>query len=356
MKLKELGSEYLPAIEPNVFITMLKSDFGQTFFSEFIPPEKMITLKFNTQSSAFSYGNEIKGNLVIMNNYTEPMIVCPDAMLKGNIRVDAKIAGDLTEQVPALIVKTIRPSYEIKPGGALFIPLRLDTGRVKYVLDCHPQAELNLEYTAYIDPQMTADGRLKNALEIKPARLIIKRRKLDLNTRYLQQKFDAIKKKQPGQKAKSVQLFAGLLAEQQMFRQTGRPAYRFIYAEPQLLSSALASCLSENDWILKAQTIAAMQRLKLDYRLAEAVSAELENPNWPVRLIAVYVLAKSQDEKFLPVLNWLAKNDQHPMVKQLAAILSGNVAPAEPNTSDVNQPIKKEVDNITPDINDIYLP
>ena len=377
MKLKELGSEYLPSIEPGVFVTALKSDFGQAFFSEFVPPEKMITLKFSTQGSAFSYGSEIKGSLVIVNNYTEPMVVCPDAMIKGNIRVDARIAGDLTEQVPALIVKTIRPSYEIKPGDALFIPLRLDTGRVKYVLDCHPQAELNLEYTAYIDPQISADGRVKNALAIKPARLILKRRKLDLNTQYLLQKFDTLKKGHLGQKAKSAQLFAGLLAEQQMFRRTGRPAYRFMYAEPQLLSSALARCLSEDDWILNAQTIAAMQRLKLDYRLTEAVSAELENPNWPVRLMAVYILAKSQDEKFLPVLSWLAKNDQHPMVKQLAAILSGSVEPeyvepagperpvvsepvlskiegvepsqgAEPNTSDVNQPIEKKVQQMPP--------
>jgi hypothetical protein len=112
-----------------------------------------------------------------------------------------------------------------------------------------------------------------------------------------------------------------------------------------------------------------MQRLKLDYRLTEAVSAELENPDWPVRLIAVFILAKSQDENFLPVLSWIAKNDQHPMVKQLAAILSGNVEPeyvkhasserpvvsevepsreAEPNTNDVNQPTEKEADNITP--------
>ena len=351
MKLKELGSEYLPPIEPDVFVTALKSDFGQTFFSEFVPPQQMITLKFNMQGSAFSYGSEIRGNLAIINNYTEPMVVCPDAMVKGNIRVDAKIAGDLTEQIPALIVKTVRPSYEIKPGDALFIPLRLDTGRVRYILDCHPQAELNLEYTAYIDPQITADGQIKNALAIKPARLILKRRKLDLNARYLQQRFDALKKGQLGQKVKSAQLFAGLLAEQQQFRQTGRPAYRFMYTEPQLLSSALARCLSEDDWILKTQTIAAMQRLKLDYRLTEAVSAELENPNWPVRLMAVFVLAKSQDEKFLPVLSWIAKNDRHPMVKQFAAILSGNVITdlsAVADTNDVNQPIKKETDNITP--------
>jgi hypothetical protein len=376
-KMKELGSEYLPPIDHDAFITVLKDDFGQAFFSKFVPPEKMVTLKFNMQSSAFSYGSEIRGNLAIVNNSTEPMVICPDAMIQGNIRIDARIAGDLTEQVPAFIVKTVRLPYEIKPGDAMFIPLRLDAGRVKYLLDCHPQAELNLEYTAYVNPQVSADGRVKSELAIKPARMILKRRKLELNTRYIQQRFDALKRGKLGQKARSVQLFAGLLAEQQQFRQSGRSAYRFMYIEPELLSSALARCLSEDDWILKTQIIALMQRLKLDYRLTQAVSGELENPNWPVRLVAVYVLAKNQAESFLPVLSWTAKNDHHPMVKQLAALLSGNiepesVEPAEPNTSDVNQPIEKGADNIAsargepaspergqavePNANDVNLP
>jgi len=263
------------------------------------------------------------------------MVVCPDAMIKGNIRIDAKVVGDLTEQIPALIVKTVRPSYEIKPGNALFIPLRLDTGKVKFILDRHPQAQLNLEYTAHIDPQITANGQITNALAIKPAKVIITRHKLNLDTHYLQQRLDAITKGHQGQKAKSAQLFAGLLVEQQEFRRSG-PTYRFIYAEPQLLSSALARCFSENDWILKVQTIAAMQRLKLDYRLTEAVSEELENPNWPVRLIAVFSLAQNEGEKFMPVLSWLAKNDPHPMVKELAAILSGNVETDLSATADSN--------------------
>ncbi|MFA6176807.1 MAG: hypothetical protein WC765_09545, partial [Phycisphaerae bacterium] len=99
-------------------------DFGQKFFSPFIEPEKMIKFEFKVQGTAFSYGSEIKGSLVVVNNSTEPMLVSPDAMVKGNIRIDARIAGDLNEQIPALITKKVRPSYEIRPGSALFIPVR----------------------------------------------------------------------------------------------------------------------------------------------------------------------------------------------------------------------------------------
>jgi len=290
-------------------------------------------MEFNIRGSTFSYGSEITGNLAVINNYSEPIVVCPDAMIKGNIRIDVQINGDLTEQIPALIVKTVRPSYEIRAGNALFIPLRLDTGRVKHILDCHPQAELNLKYTVYLDPRITADGWVKDTLIIKPVQVILKRRKLKLNTRYLQQRFDAIKRGHQGQKTKSAQLFAGLLAEQQKCRQTG-PAYQFMYAEPELLSSAIARCLSEDDWVLKVQTMAAMLKLKLDYRLTEAVSEELSNSNWPVRLMAVLTLAGNQDEKFSSVLNWTAKNDPQPIVKELAAILAGD-AETDRNSSNL---------------------
>ncbi|MBN1787416.1 MAG: hypothetical protein JW806_03380 [Sedimentisphaerales bacterium] len=341
-KLKEIDPDYESPPDMTEFKMMLQKDFGQSFFGPFVEPDKMVSMEFNIKGSTFSYGSQITGNLAIINHYSEPIVVCPDAMIKGNIRIDVQISGDLNEQIPALIVKTVRPSYEIRPGNALFIPLRLDTGRVKRILDYHPQAQLNLKYTAYLDPQISADGQVKDTPILKPVEVILQRRKLKLNTRYLQQRLDAIKKGHQGQKAKSAQLFAGLLAEQQKFRQTG-PAYRFMYAEPELLSSALARCLAEDDWVLKVQTMATMLKLKLDYRLTEAVSEELNNPNWPVRLMAVFTLAGNQDEKFSSVLGWTAKNDSEPIVRELAAILMGDVGIDESDSSEqIEQNVPEE--------------
>jgi hypothetical protein len=324
-KLQELGSDYEPAFDTNAYITALRNNFGQSFFSDFVPPEKMITLELKTSGTAFSYGSDIRTQLALINNYSEPLVVCPDAMFKGNIRIDVRLSGDLSEQIDNLIVKTVRPSYEIKPGQALFVPLQLVTGRLKRIMDRHPQADLNLEISAYIDPQLGSDGQVKNFYGIQPAKAVLKLSKLDLNNRYLQQRLDAIKKGHQGQKIKSAQLFAGLLAEQQSQADTG-PKYRFMYAEPQLLSSALARCLSEDDWVLKVETMSALLRLKLDYRLTEAVSAELHSRYWPVRLMAIFVLAENQGRDFLSVLNWTANNDNSQTVKDMAAALAAGIS------------------------------
>jgi hypothetical protein len=71
--------------------------------------------------------------------------------------------------------------------------------------------------------------------------------------------------------------------------------------------------------------MAALLKLKLDYRLTDAVSAELHNKYWPVRLMAVFVLAKNQDKDFLPVLKWTANNDGDPVVKDMAAAMAAEI-------------------------------
>jgi hypothetical protein len=346
IKLKGLGSEYVPSFDPNAYIVELSNNFGQTFFSQFMPPEKMVTVELKTGGSAFSYGNEINTELVVMNNYSEPMIICPKAIFEGNIRVDARLSGDLSKRIDNLIVKTVRPSHEIKPGQALFVPLQIVTGELKRIMERHPQADLNLEINVYIDPQADANGQIRNIYGIKPVKTILKLRKLDLNTMYLQQRFDAIKKGHQGQKIKSAQLFAGLLAEQQDLSVSG-PRYRFMYAESELLSSAIARCLAEDDWVLKVQTMAALLKLKLDYRLTEAVSAELHNRYWPARLMAVFILAANQGKDFLPVLKWTANNDSSLEVKEMAAALSG-ITIKEEKTTEEKATEEKATDMNTP--------
>ncbi|HBG27521.1 MAG: hypothetical protein A2Y10_18180 [Planctomycetes bacterium GWF2_41_51] len=320
--LKQLGSEYVPAIDAAALETALANEFGQNFFSQFVPPEKMITMSLKTPGTAFSYGSTIDAQLAIVNNYTEPMVVSPDGIFKGNIRVDVRLSGDLQERFDSFILKTVRPSYEIKPGSALFVPLQFASGELKPILDCYPQANLNIEITVYVDPQKDAKGEMQNIFGTEPVKVVLKRRKLELDTLYLQQRFDALKTGKQGQKIKSAQLFAGLLAEQQRLAAMST-RYRFLYCEPGLLTSALARCLNEDDWVLKVETMAALQNVKLDYRLIESISAQLDYKEWPVRLLSLFILADKQGPNFLPVLEWIKKNESDPLVKDLAAVLSG---------------------------------
>ena len=319
--LEILGDEYAYFIEPKVFVTALKSSYGSKFFSDFMRPEEMISMKFSTRGSVFSYGTDINAELAIINNSSEPLVVSEDSIFTGGIRIDAKISGDIKMDIPELIVRTVRPSKDIKPGDAMFVNFDLAVGEIKKSIhNCYPQANLNIEFTIYLDPIVDAGGNVKSAIG-KSGRVAIKRQKLNLSTKYLQQRLDALKRGHQGQKIKSAQLFAGLLCEQQEMRKSGKALYKFKYAEPQLLSSAIVRCLSEDDWVLKCESILTGRMFRPDYRLVEAISGELDNDNWPVRLAAVFVMGNSGDEKFAKVLDWASKYDTDQMVKDMALLL-----------------------------------
>ena len=98
--------------------------------------------------------------------------------------------------------------------------------------------------------------------------------------------------------------------------------YRFLYCEPGLLTSALSRCLNEDDWVLKVEAMASLQNIRLDYRLIESISAQLDYKDWPVRLLSLFILSDKQGENFLPVLEWVNKNENDPLVKEMAAALS----------------------------------
>jgi hypothetical protein len=109
-----------------------------------------------------------------------------------------------------------------------------------------------------------------------------------------------------------------------------KPLYRFMYAdwmEPLLRSallheSGLLRNFADGEWIVKVHTMAEMLSLPLDYELIDAVAKNLNNTHWPVRMMAVYLLARAPYGKFYKVVDWTAKNDSDVLVRNMAMALS----------------------------------
>jgi hypothetical protein len=56
------------------------------------------------------------------------------------------------------------------------------------------------------------------------------------------------------------------------------------------------------------------------------VAENLNNTDWPVRMMAIYLLAKSSDGRFDRVLDWAAKNDSNELVRSMAIALGGSLS------------------------------
>ena len=91
----------------------------------------------------------------------------------------------------------------------------------------------------------------------------------------------------------------------------------------EMLRSALLQSLADDNWVVRAHTTAAMLSLPMDYELINAISENLNDTHWPVRLIAMYSLAKHQGSNFRKVLAHTAEYDSDKLVREMAVALGG---------------------------------
>jgi hypothetical protein len=323
--LTQQGAEYIPLIDHDMTLSALKDIFGEAVVPAFVSPENLISVRLNVRGSKFSYGSEFGGSVTITNNSSEPLIISDDGLFTGNIRIDASISGDLTKKIPNLISIKISPALPVGPGQSIFIPLRLLTGELKQTLLTYPQASLDIEFKLYLDPvrlERPAQAVTNRLTWIKPARVAVKRPGVELTGKYLQNRFNSLSRGQRGQKIKTIQLFISLLMEQNAMSNQ-EPLYEFMDADwmGDMLKSALLYNLDDDDWVVKVHTMAGMLSLPLDYELIGAVAKNLNDSHWPVRMMAVYLLAKNRTSNFGKVLDWTAKYDSNKFVRDMAIAL-----------------------------------
>lgn len=327
----ENGSEYVPVSNTGEFLATVQRSFENNVVPEFLVPNERISLQFSLKGSKFAYDQDFGGQIVITNKSIEPFKINDNCMIKGNIRIDARISGDLDKAIPELITMQTTPSQVVQAGRSLAINVNLVSGELKKALLTHPQASLDITFKAYIDPVEDDNGVVSNGLAgMKPAEITVKRSAVELSPEFLQNRFSSLAKGKQGQKITICRLFAGLLMEQQAMANRA-PMYKYMYGEwmPKMLKSAIISNLTSDDWIVRTNSLAAIYDLKLDYQLVDVVSENLNETHWPTRMMALIILKNTSGEKFNSVLNWTAKHDPNPMVREMATAL-GAAQPQEP--------------------------
>ena len=125
------------------------------------------------------------------------------------------------------------------------------------------------------------------------------------------------------EKIRSVQLFARLSSEQIINTEPGR-RYSSFSVEPSFLTNVITNNIGNDDWMVKTGAMYNLLDLRppLDDEITLAVSENVNDKNWPVRMVALYMLSRTQSNSFRPVLEWKANNDPHMNVRRLAEVLS----------------------------------
>ena len=335
--LAEQQAEYIPIFDTGLILATLKQTVGEQIVPQFVSPDQMLSFQLNIRGNRFSYGNDVDGVISITNNWYEPLVISEDGLCKGRITIDANVTGDLTQRIEKLISTTTRPALPVEPGHSTLVPVRLCTGPLKELLLNHPQASLNIQFIAYLDPIVTSEGKIVSAIPgIKPATVHIERPRVEITTEFLQNRFNSLSKGKQSPKIKAVQLFAGLLMESRETANRQTP-YKLTSADwmAPMLKSALVHGLTDSDWVVKAHSIAAIADLPLDYELINAAAQGLNDQHWPARMMAVRLLAQKQGDNFTKVLDHTAQYDSSEFVRNMAIAFGAKVP--EPNQA-IEQP------------------
>ena len=327
--LTDLGSEYIAPPLVGTIEKLLGSNFGERITPAFIEPRQRFSAKLLFGGSDILYGADFSPRLVLENTSTSPLMVQDGAMLAGFIRVDVAVRGDIKDDIPSLLLTRFRPNRAILPNEHIFVPLDLQTGKLRRLMMTYPQASLDLEFTIYLDPVVNDDGSVANALkDVLPIKANLKRRGVNLTREFLMQRLDAIAKGQEGQKVQAAQLFTGLLAEQEAFR-LGLANYSYTQVDQPLLVDAVRKALIDENWRVCVYTMDAINSLSFpdDYSLVQTLSANLNHDKWPVRFMTLHLLKRLQGSTFQPVLDWTAQYDAEAINRRLAVTLGGKEPP-----------------------------
>lgn len=324
--LKELGLTYESWAEPESIAKTLETTFPDGVVPEFAIEEEIISAKVSMANSDVAYGLEPGASLVIANDWTEPLMISDDGLFKGYIRVDAEVRGDVEANIYELISKRICPSSPVKAGGQLTVPLKLMTGSLRRILQAYPQASVEIKITVYLDPVVDQEGNMTTSINgVSPIVKIIKRRGVNLSKQYLMESLTKLSKGDFKERAHAGRFFTGLFSEQ--YVNTGlQSRYRYISVERPLVISAIRKNLDDDDWAVKAAGIYCLLdfRPPMDFQITQEVSQGLNAPQWPVRMAALYMLYKTQDDTFMRVVDWKTKSDENMNVRRLGEVLVGS--------------------------------
>ncbi len=328
--LTELDIAYQPNPNRDLILSRLAGAFGEYIVPAFVPPDNIVSLRVGTRQRSLSYGESLAGSVSIINNAPEPIIIGEGGIVWGRIRIDAKIEGDITRDYPHLYSSAAFPAQEIQSKQWAHTSIDLITGPLRQALLTYPQAALQIEFTLYLDPVQADAGSVSNRLvDIKPVTITIERPGVTITRVSLQQQYNAIALSGMDRKIEIAQLFVGLLKEQYAMAEHGGALYKFRYADwlPGRLRSALIDesglLLSPTaaHWPVRFHTMADMIGLPFDTGMRSAVAQNLTHSQWPVRMMALYVLAQVKDRGFDKVLQWTVQHDPEPLVCELASVL-----------------------------------
>ena len=242
----------------------------------------------------------------------------PDGMVNPVFLLSFEVEGDRKREYPALLTVNIDRVRVLHPGESVETRQTLDVGPLRRVARQSPQQSQRVVMRVLLDAVAAPDGTWQVApggQRLRP--VYFNRVPAGTGRESMNAMFGALGGERVGMRWQAIELMAELLGEQQRAA-LGRLEYKPAAVPTERIQAQLLNLLGSESWETRVRTLEALQVTGLDRGTVGAVEACLDHSYWPVRLMAVRLLAR-QGAGFAERAEAIARDDADEQVRAVAA-------------------------------------
>ena len=248
-----------------------------------------------------------------------PITLGPDRMVNPVFLLSFDLQDAKRHSFPHLFTVSLDRKRVLLPGESVSIRQTIDIGPLRRQSRRTPQRLLNVTMNVLFDPQRDPQGRWSASIsgqELSP--IILNRVPVETGPGGIRSLLAAMASDSKSGRFGAIETLAALLGERQRAN-LHRLDYRPAPVPAAKIARALVKSLSGGGWETRVRVLDAMQTLGFDRKTLDAVRANLRHPHWLVRMMAVRLLGERQGRPFLGMARRIAEQDDHELVRAMAA-------------------------------------
>ena len=284
-------------------------------------PQDYLFLKLRPRKPEFSYREPLMLDISLTNMGSMAITMGPGMMLDPQLVLSARLSGGLQRDLKDDFVSLYK-KRKLNPGEGLSTTLRLDRGEFRRLLRACPQETVTIRLSCILDPQVVGQDEYLPSLGGQVSKeVLLVRYGFQPSTEAMNQVYRLLKDGPVRSRISSAILLGDLLANSQSPRAV--PEARMPRAiDEQQVTAALMEIARAADWRVRAWLGEALQSVRLNTQLSEALADQIRDPHWFVRFMAVRAVGQ-RGQRWTEILQRVAQTDADDLVRQMAGCYIG---------------------------------
>ncbi|TFH64665.1 MAG: hypothetical protein E4G91_05095 [Candidatus Zixiibacteriota bacterium] len=286
-------------------------------------PENYIHCQMKLETDSFNYDDPIIGQIYLTNISDTTLFVGSGSFLDPHVLITAEVeapgTGDTGEEMP-LSHRHLVQDQIFPPSQSNSVVEHLNIGRLREILQKHPQQTYQVTFHLYLDPVIHSPGKITGRIpQLQPEPIAIVRKSFVPSQDRLSVQQQFLRTGSTNKRIQSARLMSGLLHEAEL-SQKNLLDYLPRKIDSYSIRELITDNLNNSAFRVRAWSAYSFRGLSLSASstAAQRLGELLSDPEWFVRFMSVYSLEPIAD--LTEYLNWVSTIDENELVNRQAKL------------------------------------